>query len=151
MPELKDVHSRIRDKRRQRREIGKSFKDELAHDAEYQRLVEQIDALRERKKAIEEQVRANASSDVTTFETLGLEIKADTELLADLAINRYMGGQDAVFEDEDGQRWVPAFSVKFSKDEGQTVKTGAEAERAASHLERTFVPEETRERELQPA
>ncbi|MFC1702971.1 hypothetical protein ACFLZO_00715, partial [Patescibacteria group bacterium] len=94
-----------------------------------------------------------ASADATKLDTLGLEIKADTELLADVAINNFMENKSATFIDDMDQRWVPTFGVRFTKDEGQTSKAAMEEERAASHPERTFAPvtEEAEEKELQPA
>ncbi len=153
MPELKDVHFRIQDKRKQRREISKGFKDELAHNAGYQEILEELTALKERKKSIENEVRANASADASKLDTLGLEIKADTELLADVAINNFMENRSATFVDDMDQRWVPTFAVRFTKDEGQTSRAAMEEERAASHPERTFAPvtEEAEEKDLQLA
>lgn len=150
MPELKEVHFRIQDKRKQRREISKGFKDELAHNAGYQEILEGLTVLKERKKSIENEVRANASADATKLDTLGLEIKADTELLADVAINNFMENRSATFVDDMDQRWVPTFAVRFTKDEGQTSRAAMEEERAASHPERTFAPV-TEEKDLQLA
>lgn len=155
MLELKDVHFRIQDKRKQRREISKGFKDELTHNAEYQEILEETAVLKERKRSIENEVRANASADATKIDTLGLEIKADTELLADIAINHFMENRSATFVDELDQRWVPTFAVRFTKDEGQTSASAMEEKQAASHPERTFAPsvegEEAEDRDLQPA
>lgn len=153
MPELKDVHFRIQDKRKQRREISKGFKDELAHNAGYQEILEELTVLKERKRSIENEVRANASADASKLDTLGLEIKADTELLADVAINNFMENRSATFVDDMDQRWVPTFAVRFTKDEGQTSRAAMEEERAASHPERTFAPvtEEAEEKDLQLA
>lgn len=155
MPDLKDVHFRIQDKRRQRREITKGFKDELTHNSEYQEIIEEMSVLKERKKSIENDVKANASADATKLDTLGLEIKADAELLADIAINNFMENKSATFVDELDQRWVPTFAVRFTKDEGQTSKAAMEEERAMSHPERTYVPsaeeEKAEDREMQPA
>lgn len=155
MPDLKDVHFRIQDKRRQRREIAKGFKDELTHNAEYQEILEEMAALKERKRSIENGMKADASADAAKLDTLGFEIKADTELLADIAINNFMENRSATFVDELDQRWVPTFAVRFTKDEGQTSASATEEERAASHPERTFAPSiengKAEDRELQPA
>jgi hypothetical protein len=92
------------------------FKDELSQNDEYKHLVDEMKTMKERKKSIESQVMAAALSDANQIDDLGNEIKHDTELLADVALNMYVKGQPVEVIDEYNVRWVPEFSVKFVKD-----------------------------------
>ena len=130
MRDLKSVHLKLQDKSRERRQLMRSFQDELAQNKEYVDLVEQIKKLREVKKSIENSVKASSLGDASKLDTLQLEIKDQREMLSDLAL--------AAYTDGDNIRWVPQFSVRFKKDKETSETEKAAAERAASHPERTF-------------
>lgn len=142
MQELKDVFDRIQQKKKERKELVQMFKDELEHNGEYQKILEDLKVLKEKKKSIEDQARANALSDVQQLEDLTEEIKGSQELLADIALSKLMNRETVEIADEDNDiRFVPVFSVRFKKEEGESYQQKAEAERAESHAEeRTFAP-----------
>lgn len=139
MKDLNDVYSRIQAKKKERREIAKMFKDELAHDPVYQQIVEELKTLRERKKSIENEAKAKAMKDAERMDTLKLEIDSDTEMLADIALNKYAANEQVEIVDGDGIRYVPQFKVAYKKDKDSAIEQALE-ERAASHPERTFAP-----------
>lgn len=152
MQDLGELHRKLQEKKRERRDLAKAFKDELEHDPEYTRIVGEMKTLRERKRSIENTARAKALADAERLDALRSEIDGGAELLADVALNRYAANEQVEIVDEDGTRWVPQFKVTFKKDK-VSVADEAAAERAASHPERTFAPAGTsaQERELQPA
>lgn len=130
MPSLEEVYNRLRDKKREKGEIQKAFKDELANNPRYTQVAEQLKTLKEEKKSIENQAWASASADAQKLDLLALDIESDKEMLSDMALNMYTKGQTVEIVDEFNTRWVPKFSVAFKKDdvmqEEQTSKKAAE-------------------------
>ena len=142
MWDINELHHRLKEKKKERRDLNRVVKDELAQNAEYQQVVEELKTLRERKKSIEGTVKMSCSSEVDRMDVLKDEIVADTELLSDLALNMYVEGKTVeIVEDE--TRYVPQFTVRFKKDDTPVSAVMAEAAAAApaeSHQERTFAP-----------
>lgn len=116
MPDLKDVFERMKQKRAERSEIAKTFKDSLIHDAKYQQILDEAKKLRDQKKSIENQAWAQSGSDAEKLDLLALDIKSDKQLLSDIALNMFMAGKTVEVVDEYSTRWVPQFSVTFTKD-----------------------------------
>lgn len=114
---LKELHGRLRSKKLEASEIKKAFKDELANNPHYQQLTEQMAMLREEKKSIENQTWASASADAQKLDLLTLDIKADKEQLADVALDMYAKGETVEIIDEYNRRWDPKFSVAFKKND----------------------------------
>ncbi len=133
MPSLEEVHGRLRAKAREKSELQKAFKDELANNPRYQQIVEQLKTLKEEKKSIENQTWASSSADAQKLDLLTLDIQSDKEMLSELALNLYVKGQTVEIVDELHVRWVPKFSVAFKKDDE------AQEERASNHA--VAVPE----------
>lgn len=138
MRDLKSVHVKLQDKSRERRQLMRSFQDELAQNKEYVELVEQIKKLREVKKSLENSAKASALGDAAKLDTLQLEIKDQRQMLSDLALAAYTEGEQVEITDEDNIRWVPEFTARFKKDKDTSETEKANAARAASHPERTF-------------
>jgi len=138
MQDLKAIHSKIQDKSRERRQLMRAFQDELAQNKEYVELVEELKKLRERKKSLENYAMAQALGDASKLDTLQLEIKDQRQMLSDVALALYAEGEQVEIVDGDDIRWVPAFSVRFKKDKTETDTAKANADRAASHPERTM-------------
>ncbi len=140
MQDLQSVYVELQQKKKERKEIAKMFQDELKHNGDYQELLKEIKTLREKKKSIEDQAKAHALSDARQLDRLGDEIKGSTELLSDIALAKFMNGETVEMTDQENNRLVPVFSVKFKKEEGESYQTQAEAERAESHPDRMFAP-----------
>jgi len=117
MPKLEEVYARLEKNKKRKKEISKMVSDELSHDARYKEIKEELGALREEKKAIEQTVRAG-TSDFAEFEELGAEIQADQEILSDLALNMYIKDETVEIKDEYDQTWYPTFKVAFKKGNG---------------------------------
>lgn len=129
MPSLEEVHGRLRVKAREKSELQKAFKDELANNPRYQQISEQLKVLKEEKKSIENQVWAASSADAQKLDLLALDIKSDREMLSELALNMYVKGETVQIVDEYQARWVPKFAVTFKKDdETQGERTSAAAQ-----------------------
>ena len=117
MPSLEEVHGRLRVKAREKSDLQKVFKDELANNPRYQQIAEQLKVLKEEKKSIENQVWAASSADAQKLDLLALDIKSDREMLSEMALNMYVKGETVQIVDEYNARWVPKFAVSFKKDD----------------------------------
>lgn len=141
MQDLKEVFDRIQQKKKERKELTKMFQDELKHNDDYQKLLEDMKTMREKKKSIENQAKANALSDSQQLDDLSEEIKGSQELLADVAMTMLMNRETVEIVDEDNDiRYAPVFSVRFKKEEGESYLQKEEAARAESHPEKQFAP-----------
>lgn len=116
MSRLQETYNDLQEAKRERRELTKAFKDELKHNAEYNRIVEEAKILREKKKTIENDVKSRALKDAQRLDDLKLEIASLQELLSDLSLNMYLAKENVEVTDTTDQRWVPYFSVRFKKD-----------------------------------
>jgi hypothetical protein len=117
MPSLQEVHARLRSKKKERSDLQKAFKDELAGHPRYGQVVEEFKRLKEEKRSIENQVWAAASADAQKLDLLSLDIKSDREMLSSIALTMYAKGETVEIVDEHQVRWVPAFTVSFKKED----------------------------------
>lgn len=92
------------------------IRDELANNAKYVALVEESKKIRDEIKSIQNEVRNFAGSEAAKLEELTVDIKADTQILTDIVVSKFMAGETVEIVDENNQKWVPAFSVRFQKD-----------------------------------
>lgn len=96
--------------------MKKMFADELKSNSSYQQILEDTKLLREKKKSIENDMKAQSLKDAQKLDDLRIDIMSDKELLADLALNMYLANETVEIVDEESRRWVPHFSVTFKKD-----------------------------------
>jgi hypothetical protein len=138
MQNLQDIHRRLEELKRRRRELNRMFRDELAQNEQYQKIVEDLKVLREKKKSIENAAKAACFAEADELDRIKEQVASEREIMSDVALNLYVEGKTVEIVEEDA-RYVPQFSVKFKKE-----KTGyqeeATAQRAESHPERNFAP-----------
>ena len=115
MPKLEEVYKRLQENKKEKREIGKMLKDDLANTERYREIIEEMKTLREEKKGIEDQVKAESSKEMDRFDELKIDIDTDTELLADIALNMYVKEELVEIIDEYENAWYPHFKVNFKK------------------------------------
>ena len=114
MQDLQNVYSRLKEKKARRRDLKTSFQDELKNNAKYQEVLEKIAELRQEKKSIENEILAS-NSDRAQLEELSVDIKADVEMLTDIALNMFLAQEPVEIVDEVNMKWVPVFTVRFKK------------------------------------
>lgn len=115
MNDLQTVFARIKETKRKQKEIRKSYQDALLSSKEYQDLQDKLDALKERKKQMESEIKAEMQSDFQTMDAYRMHIINDSELMSDLALNQLMSGETVELVDENDQKYEPVFTVKFKK------------------------------------
>jgi len=117
---LQDLMNETRLLKKERKEIKDGFKDELANNESYQKIIEQMETMKSEKKSAEIQVRESSPGDAQKLEDLEAEIKANEELMSDLAFNLLMANKTVELKDEYNNRYIPHFSVKFKKEDSAT-------------------------------
>ena len=125
MQNLNEIHKTLETKRREMRELNKMFRDELRNNSEYQTVVDELQTLREKKKSIESAVAAASSAALANLDLLKLDVKSYTEMLSDVALNKYAANENIEIVDDNNVKWLPTFTVKFKKEDGEPVKAPA--------------------------
>lgn len=115
MPNLQEVWSRMQKTKKKQKEIRAAYKDALANSADYGKIVEDLKTLREKKKKIEMDTRADFSSEFAELDTLKADAETDQEVLSDLALNTYTKGETVQVTDEYENKYEPVFVVKFRR------------------------------------
>lgn len=115
---LQELYAEIQVLKKQRKEIKDMFKNELDHDETHKKLSEELKTLKDQKKGIENRIREASPGDSQKLQDIETELKANEELLSDLAFNLLMKDETVELTDAYSNRYVPTFSVKFTKEEG---------------------------------
>jgi hypothetical protein len=119
MQNLNEIHKTLETKRREMRELNKMFRDELRNNSEYQTVVDELNTLKEKKKTIESAVRAASQAALANLDLLKLDIRSYAEMLSDVALNKYAAHENIEIVDENNIKWIPNFTVKFTKENGE--------------------------------
>lgn len=115
MANLEEVFNRIKNSKKEQKEIKLIYKDALATSKEYQDILTEFESVRDKKKKIEQDIKSQFKSELEQLEGLKLDIKTDNELLGDLALTQLMKGETVEITDEYENKYQPAFSVRFIK------------------------------------
>lgn len=97
------------------REIKKAFTEALERVPAYRSVKEDLTALREKKKKIEDQVKSEFAKEIDKLEDIKLDISEHQIMATDLALNKIIKGETVEIVDEFGCVYEPIFSVKFKK------------------------------------
>lgn len=114
---LQELLNEIRAKKDERKKLKQAIKDELKHHSRYAEVLDEAATLREEKKSIENQVRESVPQDAARLSDLDAEIKADEELMSDLAMNLILKNESVELKDEYENRYLPLMKVIFKKEE----------------------------------
>jgi len=113
--QLPDVFKRIQEKKREQRDLKTIYRDALSVNGEYQEVLEELEALKIKKKKILAAVQADFKEEFDKLEGLKLNIAGDNQLLSDLALNQLAKGEPIKIIDENKVEYEPVFTVKFKK------------------------------------
>ncbi|MFA6215959.1 MAG: hypothetical protein WC768_05310 [Patescibacteria group bacterium] len=115
MQNLQTIFDRLQKSKKEQSEIRKAYKDSLKNSAQFQKIIEELDNLRIKKKEIEDATKADFGSSMQKLESLKYDIETDLELLSDVALNQFVKGEPISLTDEKKNQYEPIFSVKFRK------------------------------------
>ncbi len=116
MMSYEEIYKRIQKNKKERSEASKMIRDELANNAKYQVLAEELKRIRDEMATIKNEVRSFSAAEAQKLDDLATDIKTDNILLTDVTISKFIAGETVEIVDENNQKWVPAFTVRFCKD-----------------------------------
>ena len=114
MKSVQDIFNRLQEKKDQVKVVRRKYKEELAASTEYQRVVEDMQKLRDKKKKYENSIREQAGAAFSKLDELSLAIRQDTQMLSDVALTSIMKGERVEVKD-DRSDFEPVFSVRFRR------------------------------------
>lgn len=112
---INDVFKRIQEKKKEQRELKRMFRDALSVNGEYQEVLEELEALKLKKKKIELGVKSDFKEEHDKIEGLKLNIAGDNQMLSDLALTQLTSGEEVKIVDENKVEYEPVFTVRFKK------------------------------------
>lgn len=115
MPNIQEIFNNIQKAKKEQKEIKNMYRDALANSSGYQNTLEELKALREKKKKIEEGLRDDFRAEFDKLEVLKADIDNDTMLLSDAALSEYVKGRPVEIVDEYENKYEPIFKVQFKK------------------------------------
>jgi len=114
-PKLNLIYKEIKVKKAKIKTIKAMYSDALMNHKEYSKVVDEFDRLKEKKKKIENIVKAEMQSEFETIDTLKAEIKIDQVKMTDIALKKVSESEDPNFKDEHDEEMEAVFSVKYKR------------------------------------
>ena len=115
MVEVQEIFSRMQENKKKQKDLKSVYKDALETSLEYKEISDKIKALREKKKQIEENTKAQFTSEFNQLDAYKTDLESDLILLSDAALSLMMKGQSVEVQDEYHNTYDPIFVVKFKK------------------------------------
>lgn len=112
---LQEVFKRVQRRKAELKEIKKIYKNALLVSPDYQKVLEEIEALKINKKKIEAAIQADFKAEFDKLETIKINNSSDNQLLSDIAIIEVIKGEKITVTDDNEMRYDPLFTVKFKK------------------------------------
>ena len=112
---LQEIFLRIQEKKKKRRESRRVYKDLLDASSQYQQVMDEVAALREKKVQIMTAIQSECADELAKVEALSSDIATDEVLLTDMAMTQYIKGESITIKDEYANSYEPVFGVKFKK------------------------------------
>jgi hypothetical protein len=112
---LQEVFKRIQEKKKEQSELKKMYRDALSINGNYQEVLEELEALKLKKKKIEAGVQSDFKEEFDKLEGLKLNIAGDNQMLSDIALTQLTSGQTVKIVDDNKTEYEPIFTVKFKK------------------------------------
>jgi len=123
MQNVQEVFNKIREMKKEQKDLRDMYKDALVQADKYEEIVEEIKVLREKKKEIEARIQAQLGRSWEKLEDLKLEVDTHKEMMNDVAISTLMKGETVMVKDEFDNAYEPIWKVNFKKTNlGQTAE-----------------------------
>ena len=113
--EIPSIFKRMQENKKESRDLKKMYRDALSVSGEYQTIVEELDALKLKKKQVETGIKDSFKEEFDKLEGLKLHIAGDNQLISDLAVKKLSEGEMVKLVDENKVEYEPVFSVRFKK------------------------------------
>jgi uncharacterized phage infection (PIP) family protein YhgE len=115
MSKIQEVFNRIQETKKEQKKIKDMYRDSLVNSESYQKTVEELKELREKKKKIEASIQDDFRKEFDKLDTLKADMENDSQVLSDLAISKVSRGEKIEIMDQYNTQYEPIFSVRFKK------------------------------------
>jgi hypothetical protein len=115
MVNLQEVFDRIQVAKKEQKEIRTLYRDALANSVEYQKVSEDYEKIKQKKKEIVDNVKVDFRPEFDRIEELKIAITDDSLMMSDIALTSYLKGEPLEITDQNQSQYEPIFSVKFKK------------------------------------
>ncbi len=113
--DIQELFNRVHEMKKEQKEIKKEYRDTLTQMPEYEKVIEELEKVKERKTLYEQKAKDSLGKRYERHEELADEIKAHQEMLSDVAMTTLMDGKTVEAVDEYGNKYDPIFAVRFKK------------------------------------
>lgn len=112
---MQEIFDRIQGSKKEQKKLRDIYKQALDNSREYQKVKQELEKLKEQKKAIEDRIKGEFSKELDELERLKQAIADDNQLLSDVALNKVSKGENVEVTDGNSTQYEPIFTVKFRK------------------------------------
>lgn len=117
MQDIQSIFNRIKEIKKEVKEINKIYKEALSNSADYKGISEELKIGKEKKKGIEDLIKADFNKEFERLDILKADLESEKILLNDAALTKLMSGETVEITDEYNTKYEPIFSVNFKKAE----------------------------------
>lgn len=115
MRDIQEVFNQIQEIKKERKEIGKEYKDALFSAAGYEETTDKVKESREKKKQIEAMTQKEMGNRYGRLEELKRETEKLNEMISDIAMTTLMDGKKVELKDQFDNEYEPVYKVTFKK------------------------------------
>lgn len=115
MSDIQSIFDHLSEMKKEQKEIKKEYRDVLVQNLDYEKAVEELEKAREKKVMLEQKAKDSLGKRYERYEELADEVKANQEMLSDIAMTTLMDGKTVEAVDEYGNKYEPIFAVRFKK------------------------------------
>jgi len=115
MKDVQEVFNEFQGTKKEMKEIRKEYKDVLAQDVEYQKILEKMNTLKEEKKQHELSAQRDLGMRWEKLDELKGETKSLQEMMSDISLSTLMDGETVEVRDEYDNLYEPMYNVNFKK------------------------------------
>lgn len=115
MQDLQAIFNRIQENKKKLKDLRDSYKEALKQDQSFVEAEEALKTAREKKKAIELEIKNQFASEFVKMDDLKIDVASDQEMINDIAMTMIMKGETVAVNDKYDNEYEPLFTVKFKK------------------------------------
>ncbi len=115
MKDVQEIFNRIKEKQQEQKVLKGIHRDVMANSQEYQLILEEIKAVKEKKKKVEDNLKSDLKSEFQKLDEIKSYIASDKEMLSNMALTQLIKGETVGVVDEHNNKYQPVFSVRFEK------------------------------------
>lgn len=119
MNKMQDVFIGVQEMKKKQRELRSVIREAYAQSGEYQDIVAELKAVREKKKTLERQIIARYSSEIEQLERIKGELKEEHEKLISLALSHLAKGETIKVLDSYNNTYDPILKISFRRSDDQ--------------------------------